>query len=66
MPAIYTLNALEARTTPELQALYADLGVLLSDPAFTDADRLAVRTILGNIRLVLNRRAYRMRLNCQI
>lgn len=66
MPIIYSLDALKARTTPELLALYADLGVLLSDPDFTDADRLALRTVLGNIRIVLNRRAYRPTSNLQI
>lgn len=60
MHPIYSLNDLQSRTNPELLALYADLNVLLSAPEFTDADRLVVRTILGNIRLVLHRRAYRV------
>lgn len=56
MLARHTLNVLETLTTNELQALYADLGILLADPDLTDADRVALRTILGHIRLVLHRR----------
>lgn len=56
MPIFYTLTALGTRTTPELLALYADLHVLLSDPELTDADRVTLRTVLRNIRLVLHRR----------
>lgn len=59
MPVFYTFAALEARNTPELRALYADLHILLSDPELTDADRVALRTVLGNIRLVLHRRQRR-------